>query len=194
MKKTAILTIASLAFCTPSVFAADPDANRIKISDPQIEQRGDAVYIAFDVEVGKRAARGGHTVVYRPYLVNGPHRWDLSEIVVQRARARIARERNDLASGEATVFENPAFLRGGDRFHYNTSVPRQGWMKGANLEAELIDLGCCEVESRNLDVLTANIDLPAPMGVIETGGDSVDTTGSRLPGESEAALPRFVFS
>ncbi len=171
MKKIIILTIISLALFSASAAAADPDAGKITTGNRLIEQRDDTVYVEFDVSIGKRVAKSGHTIVYRPYLVNGDYRWDLPEVVVRSDRASIAEQRHEWVSGETIVFENPVVVRGGDKFRYSTSVPRQGWMNGANLEVEIIDMGCCNGDMSGSDLLAENIDLPTPVAIIEAGNE-----------------------
>lgn len=171
MKKIIILTIATLALFAAGAYAADPNDRKITTDNQSIEQRDDTVFVEFDVVIGKRVARSGHTVVYRPYLANGEYRWDLPEVVVRDTRAGIAEQRHEWVTGETIVFEDPVVVRGGDSFRYSTSVPRQGWMNGANLEVEIIDMGCCSIDTQTSGLLAENIDLPTPVAVIEAGNE-----------------------
>ncbi len=198
MKKIIILTIASLAFGTASAFTAAPEAKKIVAENKQIEQRDTTVYVDFDITIGKRVARSGHTVVYRPYLVNGDYRWDLPEVIVQQSRAKIAEERHEWVSGQTVTYDNPVILRGGDKFHYNAAVPRQGWMNGANLEVEIIDTGCCEADVYLSDVLAENIALPTPVAIVPVWVPDPNyvapvTTGDMLAEEMQFVLPATEF-
>ncbi len=204
MKKIAILTVSLLAICATGASAADPDIRKIKVANPQIEQQDEAVFVQFDVAVGKRVARSGHTVVYRPFLVNGENRWDLPEVIVQGGRAKIAEQRHAWAAGGEVVYNTPTVVRGGEAFHYSASVPRQGWMKGADLQAEIIDMGCCAGEVAATERLASAIDLPTPMAVVMIEPEPVPapTTGDLLAeelpfvlraSEFDETLPQLMF-
>jgi outer membrane protein OmpA-like peptidoglycan-associated protein len=214
MKKTVILIISLLATCVTgasaaaSAAAADPGLKKITTGNHRVEQQDDMVSVGFDVTVGKRVARSGHTVVYRPYLVNGANRWDLPEVIVQKGRGKISEQRHAWAAGAEVKYSGPTVVRGGESFHYSAEVPRQGWMKGAALEAEIIDMGCCSGEITGSGILASNIDLPTPMVVVmvepEPEPEPVPpaTTGDLLAeelpfvmrsAEFDGTLPRLMF-
>jgi hypothetical protein len=204
MKKIVILMVSLLAVSFTDAFAADPELKKIRIDNPQIAQQDDVVSVQFDVAVGKRVARSGRTVVYRPYLVSGANRWDLPEVIVQGGRARVAEERHAWRAGTEVVYNQPTVVRGGDSFHYTASVPRQGWMKGADLSAEIITMGCCDGELTGTELLASNLDLPTPMAVVMIEPDPVPapTTGDLLAeerpyvlraSEFDGTLPQLMF-
>lgn len=196
--------VSLLAICVTNASAADPELKKIKIDNRQVEQQDETVSVQFDVTVGKRVARSGHTVVYRPYLVNGENRWDLPEVIVQGGRAGVAEKRHAWAAGAEVVYNQPTVVRGGTAFHYSASVPRQGWMKGADLQAEIIDMGCCHGEVAGTEMLAENIDLPTPMAVVMIEPEPVppattgDVLAEELPfvlraSEFDGTLPQLMF-
>lgn len=207
MKKIIALTISLVVLCGIGASAQTPGVREITTGNPSIEQNDNlTVSVAFDVEVGKKVARSGQTVVYRPYLASGSNRWDLPEIVVYKSRAKVAQARHEWASGQPMTFNEPTVVRGGESFRYSASVPRQGWMKGAELRAEILYIGCCDVETSEPALLASNIDLPTPMGVImiepEPVPEPVLTTGDVLAkehpfvmsaSEFDETLPELMF-
>jgi hypothetical protein len=64
-------------------------------------------------------------------------------------------------------------------------------MDGANLEVEIIDMGCCAADTSRSDMLAENIDLPAPVGVVPVwvpdttyvAPEPIPTTGDVLASE-----------
>ena len=210
MKKTVILTLAILVLLPAGAAAADPNAKKITIDNTVVRQIDDTVVVDFDMTVGKRVAGGRHTVIYRPYLVNEDYRWDMPEVVIRKKSGTISEQRREWRTGEAVAFDNPAFLGGGEQFHYSAELPRQGWMKGADLCAEIIYMGCCEIETRGTDILAAGIDLPTPMGIVpvwvadntpvepERAPTTGDIIAEEMPfvlaaSEFESTMPQLMF-
>lgn len=206
MKRTAIiLTAAFWALLVAGATSADAaaaakktNARKITTENRQIEQSGDTVRITFDVAVGRRAARCGRTVLFQPAIVGGGYRWDLPEVMVQRALAKVARQRHRWAAGDTTTRENPTTVRGGERFRYIASVPLQGWMNGADLKVETVDIGCCSARTVS-DLLAQNISLATPMTLVEQAPAEPApepvpaTTGDLLAQEAPFVLHASVF-
>uniref|UniRef100_S0DET1 Uncharacterized protein n=2 Tax=termite gut metagenome TaxID=433724 RepID=S0DET1_9ZZZZ len=160
MKRIITLTIALAAFA----LAASAQTDKISVTAPRAVLAGDNLSVQFDARVGQRAARSGHTLVYRPYLTDGKSRWTLPEIVVRSRRAQVAQQRHNWVSGKAITYDNPMFVRNGETLQYTASVPWQSWMNGAHLAAEAIDMGCCGSATDGSVTLAENLAGPAGFG------------------------------
>ncbi|MDR2912813.1 MAG: hypothetical protein LBV38_05930 [Alistipes sp.] len=199
MKNIIIRTLCLATLCLASATAASAAVstrtagNGIRISGGQISVSGDEMQIAFDVEIDRRAARSGYTLVYRPFVGNGSARWTLPEIVVQSRRARIARDRRLWVSGEEVIYDDPRFVRNGDKFRYTASIPMQPWMTEAALTAETIEAGCCSSSVSPATILANIADFmpaapaPEPAPMIET--PAPQSTGDMLAETLKWVIP-----
>ncbi len=152
MKKIIIPTCAALMFAlsaTAQMKRVDTNTGiaventGISVTGQSIVLEGDEIAVQLDVAIGRRAARSGHTVVWRPFITDGSSRWALPEIVVQHRRARIAERRHNWAAGIETLFDDPTLALNGEKVQYTARVPYQHWMGGAELIVETLDMGCC---------------------------------------------------
>ena len=159
MKKIIILTL--LAFVQTISVSAQSDSRSVVISNQKAQRSGDHVTVQFRLDVGKRAVRNGHTLIYQPVLTNNIYSWDLPPVVIQGKRARMAEKRHDWANEHAIVYENPKYARNGTSMFYTASVPWQLWMNGSDLITEILDMGCCEHTVQEPLLIAGNL-MPEP--------------------------------
>ncbi len=194
MKKTIILTIAIVSMAIAA--SAQADKKNITVEGSKVELSGGEVSVDLDLSVGRRVARSGHTVVYRPYITDGTSRWTLPELVVRHARARVAEERHNWVSGRDIVYDAPTFVRNGDEVQYRAGIPYQPWMEGAKLIAESIDVGCCG-SAENAPVVLAELVFQKPVLsetiVVLDDMPELTTTGEQLEQEFKFVLPASEF-
>ncbi|MCC8061622.1 MAG: DUF3868 domain-containing protein [Rikenellaceae bacterium] len=158
MKKILLLILFTIALGISS--QAQPSKKSVSFTDRKIELSGGTVTVQFRVDIGKRAAAGGRTLIYEPVLTNGTYRWSLPPVIIQGARARVAQSRHDWAAGHAIVYDNPKYAGNGSMLIYNAAAPWQLWMHGADLVIEGLDMGCCSESIISPLVVAENLDLP----------------------------------
>jgi outer membrane protein OmpA-like peptidoglycan-associated protein len=196
---TSLAAFALLLTLADSATAArrERKSRSISVIEQKATLAGDSVDISFVAKVGRRVARSGHTVVYRPYLTDGSYRWSLPEIVVRKARARVAERRHEWVADSVVSYDNPTWLRNNDQVDYSARIAWQPWMDGSALAVDVIDMGCCNAETDTPYLLAENLMLPhgivpdpapepEPVAVVET---PKPTTGDILAGREGYVIP-----
>lgn len=195
MKKTIIIALAFMSVVLEA--SAQADKNNISVDRSQVELRGGDVAVDLDLSIGRRAARSGRTLVYRPLITDGTSQWALPEIVVQQAGGRIAETRHAWVSGDDIVWDDPIFAHNGEKVRYRATAPYQPWMDGARLTVETINLGCGGSVAGNSVLIAGSLVLKvdSPEVYITPAEPEVapETTGDLLAREHKFVLPASEF-
>lgn len=177
--------IASFIIAAAYVFSVQAQGRgEVVITERQAGMSGDNVTVQFRMDIGKGAARNGRTLIYRPVVSDGTHSWQFSPVIIEGARARTAQKRHDWAAGHGIVYENPKYAVNGSTLVYNDSALWQLWMHGADLQVEVIEMGCCSTTATETMLIVGNLALPPavePVVVIEPQiVERPKTTGDRM--------------
>ncbi|GHV00081.1 hypothetical protein FACS1894159_05170 [Bacteroidia bacterium] len=147
----------SLLFSLIAGFASAEPKNTFTVSDLNIAQKGDKIYVDFTAKVGPEATSSNYNLTVVPILSDNKElKRELRPIVIQGHRARIAYERNYRNTGfdpfrEAVFASNDATIR------YTATLPFETWMSGADLVLDGVTEGCCSGERLTLDAVAKNL-------------------------------------
>ena len=124
-------------------------ANAQTYNNVNLEKVGNALNVAFNTDLSDLSVASRRAVTLVPKLVNGSQSKELGEFSVLGRNNYIYALRNGLLGKNAfKASEAPS------TYNFNTSVPYEDWMNGANLVVEKKCLACCgELTSTDLTTL-----------------------------------------
>lgn len=145
MKKI-ILTCVLSFVAVISAQALSPAKDNIKLSSYNAVRSGNEMTISFELEVGRKAAPCGYSVLLIPVITDGEYVWALQPVIAQSRQARIAEERHVMVSGQPETDVPAIYIDMNTVFEYTVTVPYQGWMDKAALSVENYRVGCGSFE------------------------------------------------
>lgn len=165
MKK--VFTLIILLSSCIGLSAAPAVPAPIKAEDINLVYTGEQVAVTFKFTSAEKSVKHGYSLVVIPVLRNGSTETDLTPIVVQSKKAKIAEKRHILASGVMPYGTDPIYTTCGQEVQYATVIGYEEWMTGSELALEGISVGCCSMEAVEIGTIAENLLYKAPITEIE---------------------------
>ena len=168
MKKILILGV--------SVFTALNAMGQAQVENLEVVRHDGTAEISFDANIDKQATDRKDKLILTPVLYAGENEAQLAPIVVETRRTRILDLRNNVEPIEG------AFLTENDgTVSYNATTTYADWLQGANLDFDLLSVGCCSEKQYDPVLIAQNIAV--------TDANALNIGGMNLIMDRNAAAP-----
>lgn len=157
------LLVLSLLYTTG--WAQKEDA--LELSSSAIRLINNTVAIEFQGWIGEKYVERDYQLHLIPVLINRMDSVLLPEILVQGRLNRILQTRA-VRAGEVTLPLNTFTVAKGSSFTYQTEIPYEEWMNGANLDLLVYKEGCCNTLFQKRYSILPQIALREKIDVIAT--------------------------
>ncbi|MGL4332690.1 MAG: hypothetical protein ACRCZQ_02700 [Bacteroidales bacterium] len=139
----------------------------LDLSSPTVRLKNNTVAIEFQGWVGKKYTGKNYQMHLIPVLINRTDSVLLPEILVQGRLNRILQTRA-VRAGEASLPVNTITIPKGSSFTYQTEIPYEDWMNGANLDLLVYKEGCCNTLFQKRHPILPQIALREKIEVTDT--------------------------
>ncbi len=142
---------------------------QVVISNKLVIRDGKKVNVSLRIAAGKKAVANGETLIFKPILSDGFHKWEMPVVVVRGKKAGHIVERHKRAGGKdplkSAVDSEAIVLRDKGAFvDYRATLDYQPWMRGSNFMAEAVTVGGAAYSRFDDELLLAGV---LPEAVVE---------------------------
>ncbi len=148
------LVLAVLALDAPLL----AQGSQVRVDSIRIEITPDgSAEISFTVEAGAKSVGSRNALYYAPEIYGGGRSVKLPGILIQGRRAKLIDARDAVAARLDIDKGNTRNVAPGGKLRYQTTIPYEGWMAGAELKFEIRAVGCNMTSELPPQTIAANL-------------------------------------
>ena len=150
------IVIAACVLSAASLWARMPEASDVNVSNLTVDHSGDRLNLAFFLDFSGMPYGINNETRIIPVVTDGENALRLESITLAGRNRIIQAQRTGAINNPNTIFYNAKDVTS---LPYEASVEWEEWMKTANIDLVVENVGCCESRKRIADRGLARLDM-----------------------------------